>query len=341
MRILQRMALVLPLLLASCDGVPAVPGTAGAVLPVTALPGWSRERVADAIPPLLNACPRLSSEWRAACTEARYVSAGDEVAARGFVQRNFRAVPLGQGLFTGYFELEVAGSRHQGGPYQVPVLRPPEDPRRYDRGRILGGALAGRGLEVVWLTSAADLYFLQLQGSGRVRLAEGGSLRLGYAVSNGHAPVATEALFRDAGIPGNDLSIPGLRAWIAARPGREARLNADPSYVYMRETGSPPGQGHTGALGTPLVPLRSVAVDPSYVPLGSPVWLDTVDSYSGRALQRLMLASDTGDQIRGQARTDIYYGWDHQAEAQGGHMYATGRAWVLRPVAEQRFAGLP
>ena len=190
---------------------------------------------------------------------------------------------------------------------------------------------------MVWLTSAADLYFLQLQGSGRVRLDDGRVMRLGYAANNGRAPVATATLFADAALPNNDLSIPGLRAWIADHPGSGlARLSRDPSFVFFRESGAAEARGHVGAQGAPLVPLRSIAVDPRYVPLGSPVWLDTVDSYTGRKLQRLMLAGDTGDQIHGAARADIFYGWDRAAEAQGGHQYAPGRSWLLRPVSEPR-----
>lgn len=309
-------------------------------VPVQALPGWRQEHVADAIEPLRRACAKLDRRWRSVCADLRYVPAGDETAARSFVERDFRAFPLGTGLYTGYFELDVPGSRVRGGPYQVPVLSRPADPTRYARSAIEHGALAGQGLEIVWLTSASDLYFLQLQGSGRIRLPDGGIMRLGYAANNGHAPVPTDALFRNAGIPGNDLSIPGIRAWIARHPAAGlARLSQDPSFVFFHETtGASLADGHVGALGAPLVPMRSIAVDPAYVPLGSPVWLDTIDSSSGQRLQRLMLAGDTGDQIQGPARADIFYGWDHRAEAQGGHEYARGRSWVLRPTGEPRLA---
>jgi membrane-bound lytic murein transglycosylase A len=296
----------------------------------------------EAIAPLLAACPHLDASWQSICQAATYVRPGDETAARSFVEHHFQAVALGDNLFTGYFELDVKGSRVRGGPYQIPLLRSPRNPRQFDRASIEHGALAGQGLELLWLTSAADLYFLQLQGSGRVHLPDGAVVRVGYDTANGRTPTPTDALFRQAGLDGTDLSIPGMRSWIAAHPRRGyALLSHDPSFVFFHEDPNPPQIGHIGALGAPLVALRSVAVDPQFVPLGSPVWVDTTDSFTGAPLRRLMLAGDTGDTIHGPSHTDIFYGAGRHAELQGGHMHAVGREWVLEPIKSDLFASLP
>ena len=298
-----------------------------------ALPGWTQDRQSEVVRLLLAECPRLDVTFRAACAEAPRVPPGDDAAARAFLQWAFVPRRQGQALFTGYFELELPGARQQGGPYQVPVLRVPPDPGRFDRAQIERGALAGRGLELVWLTSPADLYFLQLQGSGRIRLAEGGVLRIGSAALNGRASVPTATLFGDADISNHDLSIPNIRVWIAGHPtAGAARLARDPSYVFMAERGGlRDEEGPVGALGVPMAPLRSVAVDPHYVALGTLVWVATQISATGQPMQRLMLAQDTGEPIHGPAHVDMFFGSGTQAEAVGGRQNAPGTVWVLVP----------
>jgi membrane-bound lytic murein transglycosylase A len=190
--------------------------------------------------------------------------------------------------------------------FPLPVLRRPANAQLYNRAEIFAGALAGRGLEMVWLRNAADLFFLQLQGSGRILLAEGGVLNVVSAGSNGRAPIATERLFGNAGLDNNDLS--GMR-----------RLMIDPSYVFFSKGPA------RGALGAPLAPLRSVAVDPRYIPLGRLLWV------KAGALRRIMVASDTGAPIHGAHRADIFFGAGAEAEDQGGRLYESGMAWQLVP----------
>jgi len=296
------------------------------------LPGWQSDRVSDIVPLFLQSCPRLGPEFRPACAAAARVPPGDEAAARAFVQEAFRLSYAGRALTTGYFELDVAASRTRSGPYQWPLLRPPRDPRRFDRAEILSGALAGQGLEVAWFASAADLYFVQLQGSARLHLTNGGVIRVGGAAQNGRTSIPTERLFADAGIPNNDLSIPAIRAWIAAHPREgDALLARDESYFFMQERRLRTDQGPLGALGVPLTPLRSIAVDPADVPLGAPVWLDTEITAVHQNLQRLMLANDTGEPIRGAAHVDLFFGPGPQAEAVGGRQHSDAQMWVLLP----------
>jgi membrane-bound lytic murein transglycosylase A len=243
----------------------------------------------------------------------------------------FRPTLLGRAMTTGYFEIDIVASRTRGGPYQWPLLRPPRDPQRYSRGEILGGALAGQGLEILWFASAADLYFVQLQGSARVRLTDGSLIRVGGAAQNGRPSVPVAQLFRNA-ISGSDLSIPGLRAWSAAHPAQaQAVVSRDAAYFFMQERHVPPDQGPPGALGVPLTPLRSVAVDRRYIPLGAPVWLDTRISATGERLRRLMLAQDSGEPISGPAHIDVFFGPGAPAEAVGGRQHADADVWVLLP----------
>jgi membrane-bound lytic murein transglycosylase A len=251
---------------------------------------------------------------------AQGVPMNDEGAARLFLRRAFAPAPPQDMLYTGYFTITLPGALAPSPAFPVPVLRPPSDAQRFDRAAIMEGALAGRGLELAWLRSVADLFFLQLQGSGHIILAEGGRLDLISAGSNGRAPVATERLFGNAGLDDNDLSIPAMRAWIAANPHAGLRrLMIDPSYVFFRKGPA------RGSLGAPLAPLRSVAVDPRYIPLGRLLWV------KAGALRRIMVASDTGAPIRGAHRADIFFGAGAEAEAQGGRLYESGMAWQLVP----------
>ncbi len=317
--------------LAACFALAPAPATSQPA-DFAQLPGWSSDRVADIIPLFAASCPRLDSSFRVACQEVGRVPRDDEAAARTFVQWAFRPAYVGDALFTGYFELDVAGSRVPGGPYKWPLLRPPPDPRRYSRAQVLSGALAGRGLELVWFASAADLYFVQLQGSARVHLPDGQVMRVGGAAQNGFGSIPVADLFADAGIPNHDLSIPAIRAWAAAHPAEaQARLGREQSYFFFAERPLHADQGPLGALGVPLAPLRSAAVDPKNIRFGSLMWVNTEISAMHRPLQRLFLAQDSGEPIHGPVHVDLFFGPGPRAEAIGGREDARGGLWVLVP----------
>lgn len=295
------------------------------------LPGWQTEPVASMVPVFRAGCPRLDQRFARACAMAAQVPPGDEAAARAFLDAAFRPVYQGGGTVSGYFEITVAGSRTPNTAFPIPVLRAPGDPRRFSRAEIELGALAGQRLELLFLHSRADLFFLQLQGSGRVRLPEG-EIRVGTAATNGRRQIDTADLFGDAGIPGRDLSIPGIRAFLARNPGQEDRLLRDPSYVFFRETpGLSPYYGPLGEFGLPLVPRHSVAVDTGVIPLGALLWLDARSSATGAALPHLVIAHDTGPQIHGPARLDLFFGAGEAAEQEGGRQYGAGQVWQLVP----------
>lgn len=302
------------------------------------------------------------ADWRAICSAVAQVPAGD-AAARQFFESRFqpwRALDgeNPDGLFTGYYEPLLSGARARGGRYAVPLLRRPPDLvevdlgqfrpalrgqriagrldggrlRPYaDRAEIEAGALAGRGLEMLWVDDAVDAFFLQIQGSGRVRLSDGTVLRVGYAGQNGHPYVPIGRLLAERGeIPREQVSMPSIRAWLAAHPAAGRRLmQENPSYVFFREL---KGEGPLGAQGVALTPGRSLAVDPSFVPYGLPVWLDAEDPLDPSArVRRLMVAQDTGGAIRGPVRGDVFWGFGAEAAERAGRMKSRGGYWLLLP----------
>jgi membrane-bound lytic murein transglycosylase A len=215
-------------------------------------------------------------------------------------------------------------------------LKPYETRQEIDAGR-----LSGRDLELLWVDDPLDAFFLHIQGSGRVRLADGETVRVGYAGQNGQPYVAIGRLLAERGaLRRDEVSLQSIRDWLAAHPAEAAEvLAANPSYVFFRLL---EGDGPIGAHGVALTPGRSLAVDPSFVPLGVPVWLDTTDPLDERRpLRRLMMAQDTGGAIRGAIRGDVFWGAGEEAKARAGRMRSRGRYYLLLPraAAEARVAG--
>ncbi|WP_240048269.1 murein transglycosylase A [Crenalkalicoccus roseus] len=332
-------------------------------VPHVALPGWTEDSPSRALPPLLATCARLDDTparslggagilaqrggapalWREACAEAASLAAilpeappAREAAVRAFLERRFEAFALGTGLLTGYYEPELRGALRPGGPYRVPLRAPPPPGTPLpERAAIEAGALDGLGLELAWVDDPVDAFFLQIQGSGRVRLAEGGVLRLGYAGRNGHPYRSIGRLLIERGeIAREAMSMQAIRAWLAAAPPEQARavLHHNPAYIFFRPVeGLAPEQGPVGTLGVPLTPRRSLAVDPAFVPLGAPVWIAARDPLDGAPLRRLVVAQDTGSAIRGPARGDLFWGWGEEAEARAGLMREPAEMFVLVP----------
>lgn len=314
-----------------------------------------------------------AGDWLDVCAAAaRAAPAADKSgeAARRFAEQNFRPFQVRNnrrqsGLFTGYYEPELRGSLTRQGAYQSALLRRPaglvsvnlgefnaEWRGRRIAGRIAGGALkplqpraaieAGalknEKLELLYVDDPVDAFFMHIQGSGRVRLADGTVLRLGYDGQNGHPYVAIGKALIDAGeMTRENVSMQSLRAWLAAHPERRDEiLNKNPSYVFFREIRiAEPELGPFGAQGQPLTPGRSLAVDLDFHPLGVPVWLDTVapDAKDGATskLQRLMVAQDTGGAIKGPVRGDVFWGFGADAGAIAGRMNSQGQMFVLLP----------
>ncbi len=305
-------------------------------------------------------------DWVMPCLGATRAGEGER-AARRFFERYFTPVTVQSGaapsgLFTGYFEPEVEGSLRKSAAFPWPLHSRPDDLVRftpaeeratglrygrrvggapapyYTREEIEKGALDGRGLEIVWLKSVVDRFFLQVQGSGRVLLKEGGVLRLTYDGKTGLPFTGIGRRMLERGlIPRSALSMQGIRAWLEAHPEKAREiLWLNKSYVFFRPVRLPePGLGAYGAQGVQLAPLTSLAVDYRFWPYGAPVWLDTrAPGPRGRgfaAFRRLMIAQDTGSAIRGVVRGDIYFGFGPGAGARAGRMHAKGRMAVLLP----------
>ncbi len=332
------------------------------------LPGWGEEAATDAFSTFLRGCFALKSrpEWQKVCADAAAVSARDDAALRRFFESGFVpyavANPDGsaEGTITGYYEPLLRGSRKQSLQYRFPVLGVPDDLLIVDLGEVypelknlrLRGRVDGRrvvpyytrsdietgkgnvaGREILWVDDAVDLFFLQIQGSGKVALDTGEMVRVSYAEQNGHPYRSVGRLLVEHGeLTLDQASMQGIKSWGARNPDKLAELlNANASYVFFREQPANAG-GPPGALGVPLTAGRSVAVDPRAVPLGAPVFLSTTWPNSTLPLNRLMVAQDTGGAIKGAVRADFYWGSGEEAGTQAGRMRQTGRIWVLLPV---------
>ncbi|HJV82428.1 murein transglycosylase A [Noviherbaspirillum sp.] len=334
-----------------------------------ALPGWDRDDLREAIPAFLSSCEVLIKKpnWKEPCAIARDVDANSEKAARTFFEAFFipyqviNADGTDTGLVTGYYEPLLRGARRRGGPYQVPLYRTPDDLLTIDLGSVypelkhmrLRGRLVGNkvlpylsraemtqskflaGKELLWVDDPIEAFFLQVQGSGRVQLADTKeTVRVAFADQNGYPYKSIGRYLVDKGeMTLDQASAQNIRAWFAANPARQQELlNANPSYVFFREEKlADPSKGPKGALGVPLTPQRSIAVDPQFIPLGVPVFLATTQPGKDAPLQRLMLAQDTGGAIRSAIRADYFWGFGPGAAENAGKMKQRGMMWVLLP----------
>lgn len=326
-----------------------------------ALPRIDEEAARRALGAFAISCPALTrrpdasgltrpEDWQVPCALA---VAANIASPAAFFADQFETVQVGDGaaFATGYYEPEIAGSRTASPGYEVPVHRKPPDlveidaaaaaaagtPRRgrlengvvvpyYERSEIEDGALADRGLEIAWAADPIDLFFLQIQGSGRLRLPDGNVMRIGYAGQNGREYVGIGRLMKERGLlePGK-TSMQHLVAWLREHPeeGR-AIMRENKSYIFFQEL---TGAGPLGALNLPVTPRATVAADPAFVPLGAPVVLDLDRAEA----DGLWVAQDTGGAIKGANRFDTFWGAGAEAARIAGGMTGRGRAWILVP----------
>lgn len=313
------------------------PAAMAQVLDFDALDGWAEDDHQAALAVFRSTCGALRDPlWVPVCKLAAD-AADTPVAARQFFELLFRPVVVGDppALFTGYYEPELQGSLTRTPRFAYPLYRKPPDLTDgqvfHARDAIDSGALRGRGLELVWLDDPVEVYFLQVQGSGRIVLPDGRVLRLGYAGKNGHPyrSIGQELIRRGASMA--DVSAQDIKAWVRANPGPgRDLLNSNPSYVFFRKLEDlPPTSGPIGSMGRPITGLRSVAIDPAFVPLGAPVW---VEKEGQQPLRRLMIAQDTGGAIKGAQRADIFYGTGFSAGEEAGRIKDGGRLIQLLPI---------
>ena len=333
----------------------------------TALDAFRRScrRVIDGAetPRAIGGMAEAPETWRGICDGAFRIRPDDGQAARLFFERHFRpyaahAGTVADGLFTGYYEAELSGALKQSDRFSVPIYAAPSNivsvdlglfdtalagrtitGQRVDnrvrplpdRAAIEGGALSGRGLELVWVDSAVDAFFLHVQGSGQVRLEDGTVRRVGFAARNGHPYTAIgRHLIADGEIPAAKMSMQAIREWIAANPDRgRALMEKNKSFIFFRFLD---GEGPVGASGVELTPGRSLAVDTAHVPFGVPIWLETTDPTDpATPINRLLVAQDTGAAIRGAIRGDVFWGFGADAAAKAGAMKERGRYFLLLP----------
>lgn len=351
-------------------GLPAsAPASAPSVIyyPTTAssLPNWQDGELLPGFIAWRKGCARLVQRqpaWQDTCNKVASLTLSEE-SVRDFISKHLNVYQLGDnegkrsGLITGYYEPVYPGSATRSSKAGVPVYGVPEDLISVSldglypelKGKRLRGQLKGRQLVpyadsasirskgvdapvLAWLENPLDLQFLQVQGSGRIRLAGGGEIRVGYADQNGHpyAPVG-RWLIRNGIVPASEMSMQRIRSWAEANPQRvDELLNSNPSYVFFRTL--PASQdGPPGALGVPLTAGYSIAVDPAAIPLGSLTYLATTRPDNRAPLNRLMAAQDTGGAIRGAVRADFFWGTGEQAGELAGTMKQDGQVWLLWP----------
>jgi membrane-bound lytic murein transglycosylase A len=350
------------------------------------LPGWNDDRQSEALAAFQKSCVLILKQspsspfgaqgiagtyaaWRPACQSASTMPLSSDASARAFFEQWFapwQAIADGQtqGLFTGYYEGSLNGSRTRHGPYQYALRARPGDLVTVDLGEfapdLKGRKIAGRVLDgrlkpyddnraitlgqlpaqedkaLVWVDDPIDAFFLQIQGSGTINLDDGTTMRVGYAAQNGYTYTAIgRELVHRGDLPKDDVSMQSIRAWLKAHPDQAQDIMfTNRSYVFFREL---PGNGVTnsgppGAEGVALTAGRSMAVDHRKLPYGVPVWLDAAPPMPGDAqLERLMVAQDTGGAILGPIRGDVFWGRGQAAETRAGLMKSQGKMWLLLP----------
>lgn len=314
------------------------------VLSFDDLNGWAEDNHAEALEVFNKTCRDMKDpDWTALCNLA-----ADNPDPRQFFELFFRPVVIDDGndaLFTGYFEPELDGDRYRSSRYRYPVYKMPNEALQSNpwltRREILeGDVMTGRGLEIAWVDDPVELFFLQIQGSGRIRLPNGDRLRVGYRGSNGHPyrSIGVE-LVRRGIYDVHQVSAEVIKNWVRRNPveGREL-LYHNPSYVFFREVSKVPhDQGPLGAMNRSVTAMRSIAVDPSFVKLGAPVW---IEKDGDAPMRRLMIAQDTGSAIKGAQRADIFFGTGDGAGRAAGKLRDPGRMVVLMPI-QRAYALLP
>ena len=340
--------------------VPPPPANARAAgLTIVAPPAFIDEAAADrAMDAFIRSCPALvrradqsqltsPSDWSQVCASAP--PARGVLGAASFFRGSFDWVRVGDGkaFATGYYIPETAGSRTPAPGYTVPVYRTPPDLVRctkpdgttgrgridetgtcvlyFTRAEIDDGALAGKGLEIAWAADPIDLFFIEIQGSGELRLPDGSVMRIGYDNQNGRDYVAIGRLLRERGIlPPGGANMQAIKDWMRANPDQgRSLMRENSSYIFFKELLGPP----LGSLGYAITPRTTVATDPNFVPLGAPVFL-TMDRPEANGL---WVAQDVGGAIKGANRFDTFWGGGPDATAIAGGMSASGQALILLP----------
>ena len=350
--------IAISMILGGCQTQPSGPCRLD-LRPVTykSLPGWKEDKVLKALPAIKRSCAAIlkkdpnapmltqgdsggtASDWHPFCNQILSDPPQTEAALRQEIQHHLKPYLVScsgnsAGLFTGYDEPELRGSKRRHGRYQTPLYRLPGSKIRYKgmpRSRIVRGGLKGRGLELAWVDDPVAAFFLQIQGSGRIRLENGQVMRIGYAGTNGcgyHAIGKT--LIERGSLSSSNVSRQSITAWLKAHP-REAEsvMSLNKSYVFFQVRH---GEGPIGAQGVALTPQRSLAVDRDYISLGTPLWVNLEHPDVGAPrIQSLVVAQDIGGAIKGGVRGDLFWGCGAEPAELAGRMKSRGEYYVLLP----------
>lgn len=357
--------LLFSLVISGCSTAP--PGI-GEAISFKQLPGWEQDKQSEALVALQKNCIRLANkdDWKTICQSLEQLKEADDLTARQFFEANFTPHILRgekgkqQGMITGYYEPLLNGSLTPDERYRYPLYRVPDDlliielgdlfpslKGKRVRGRVLGNKVVPyyaradidgaanplQGQELIWVDDREQAFFLQVQGSGRIRLADGRMIGVGYANQNGRAYHSIgKKLIESGALKREDVSLFSINRWLKDNPDRaQALLNENPSYVFfvLRENIE---QGPIGSLNVPLTAERSLAIDPKFVKLGQPIWLNTrYPGANSHSLQKLVIAQDTGGAIKGQLRADLFWGTGERAEQMAGNMKQPGEMYILLP----------
>ncbi len=352
----------------ACEHFTKQPAGIGKAIAFNDLPGWHQDQHHEALVALLKGCPRMQKKpnWDVICQAAAQLDPAGRNQAKKFFETYFTPhVLIGvkdqrEGLITGYYEPLLHGAMQADERFRYPLYRPPNDmlivelaalyPALKDkrvRGRLVGNKVVPyyaraeiedttqplRGQELLWVDDRDELFFLQIQGSGRIKLPDGRIIGAAYANQNGHAYISIGKKLIEMGeLKREDVNLFSIKDWLRNNPSRaQALLHENPSYVFFTLKDNPE-DGPRGSLNVPLTAERSLAIDPKFIELGSPIWLSTTyPDDNSHKLQKLMLAQDTGGAIKGQLRADVFWGSGEHAEKMAGTMKQAGKMFVLRP----------
>lgn len=358
---MRRLVALLSVLALSACALPPMTGPDAPPGPSRALadlPGWQQTDAAAALASFVVSCKALmlmppdtalggtglmydragqAGLWEGACAAAETVPPGNQIAARQFFQNAFAVYEIsGPALITGYFEPEVLGSKNERPGYRVPLYAKPALAALADlpREAIDNGALYRRTPVTAYVSNPVDAYMLQVQGAGRIILPNGRVLSVGFNGDNGqpYTPIGG-ILVSQGALTSNNLSYQSISAWLKANPAQaRAIMEQNANYVYLRPLGYlPDNEGPPGALGVPLTPGHSIAVDRKALPLGAPLFVVTTNPVTNAPLDALAIAQDTGAGLTGPNQADIFFGAGAEAEQIAGAMHQSGKLYILLP----------
>jgi membrane-bound lytic murein transglycosylase A len=361
------------LLFVACSWSPRPEGPPVSIPPLvpvawSQVEGWQEDDPRLVLDAFQKSCSalRYRQEWQQVCAEVTTLSHRSEAEVRTFFESRFAPYQLSKpdndriGMVTGYYVPDLRGSRQPSPDFPYPIYRRPDDllvidlsdaypelgkyrlrgrldEQRvvpyWDRAEIEGDRHPLAGHELLWVEDPVELFFLHIQGSGRILFEDGSRSMVNYAGQNGHPyRSVSQWLIKQEIMTRDEMSMQNIKTWARDNPSQVGDLlNTNPSYIFFREAPGDP-ESPPGALGVPLTPGRSVAVDRRYTTLGAPVFLATTWPNTDRPLNRLMMAQDTGGAIKGPVRADFFWGMGDDAGSEAGRMKQPLKMWVLLPV---------